>query len=103
VICDVILSKQNNKYIARAKEWPEITVMESSRDKAITNIKTRLMEYFTNKIELVKIEVPIEGKPGNPLLDKFGWFKDDPTFDDLEVEIASYRNELDREMELKKK
>jgi hypothetical protein len=49
-------------------------------------------------MELVKIEVPLESKTGNPWVDKFGWFKDDPTFDDLEAEIASYREEINREM-----
>lgn len=45
------------------------------------------------------MEVFWESKTGNPWVDKFGWFKDDPTFDDLEKEIASYRKEIDREME----
>ena len=99
MICDVILSKENNKYIARAKDWPEITVKESSRDKAINNIKIRLMDYLTNRTELVQVEVPVEFKTGNPWLEKFGWFKDDPTYDDLEAEIASYRKQLDQEME----
>ncbi|NET67312.1 MAG: hypothetical protein F6K63_24175 [Moorea sp. SIO1G6] len=30
--------------------------------------------------------------------DKFGWFKDDPTFDDLQAEIAAYRQEIDQEI-----
>ena len=35
-------------------------------------------------------------KTNNPWLDKFGWFKNDPTFDDLQREIAAYRQEIDR-------
>ena len=98
MICDVILSKENNKYIARVKDWPEIMVEESSRDEAITSVKTKLLDYLTNKIELIQIEVPIPTKTGNPWLDKFGWFKDDPTFDDFEAEIASYRKEISQQM-----
>ncbi|WP_293037014.1 hypothetical protein [Moorena sp. SIO1F2] len=30
--------------------------------------------------------------------DKFGSFKDDPTFDNLQAEIAAYRQEIDQEM-----
>jgi ATP-dependent DNA helicase RecG len=41
----------------------------------------------------------MDNKTGNPWLDKFGWFKEDPTFDDLQDEIASYRREIDQEME----
>lgn len=37
-------------------------------------------------------------KTGNPWLDKFGWFKEAPTCDDLQSEIAAYRQEVDREM-----
>jgi hypothetical protein len=98
VICDVILKKENDIYVARVKDWPEITVKESSRDKAIASIKSRLLDYLTNRVEVIQIEVPLPDKTGNPWLDKFGWFKDDPTFDDLQDEIASYRREINREM-----
>jgi hypothetical protein len=98
MICDVILRKEKDKYVARIKEWPEIMVKESSRDKAISRVKSKLLDYLTNKVELIKIEVPFPAETGNPWLDKFGWFKDDPTFDDLETEIASYRLEIDQKL-----
>jgi len=47
--------------------------------------------------EIVKVEVPLPNETGKPWLDKFGWFKDDPTFDDLQAEIAAYRKEVDLE------
>jgi len=56
---------------------------------------------FENEIELSVIKDNSDDSPtrtGNPWLDKFGWFKDDPTFDDLQLEIAAYRRELDKEM-----
>ena len=31
MIYDIILSKKNDKYIARAREWPEVEVIENSR------------------------------------------------------------------------
>jgi hypothetical protein len=97
MICDVILSKENNAYIARIKEWPEIVAKESSRDKAISSVKLKLLDFLKQDVELVRIEVPLKAGTGNPWLDKFGWFKDDPTFDDLEAEIASYREEINKE------
>lgn len=99
MICDVILSKEGNKFIARAKEWPEVMVEEDSREKAIDCIKTRLVDYLTNQIEVIQVELPLQAKKGNPWLDKFGWFKNDPTFDDLQTEIAAYRQEIDQAME----
>lgn len=99
MICDIILSRENSKYIARAKEWPEVVVEEDTRDKAIDQIKTRLVDYLTNQVEVIQIEIPLPAETRNPWLEKFGWFKDDPTFDDLQTEIAAYRQEIDQAME----
>lgn len=98
MICDVILSKENNKYIARVKEWPEVVVEEKSRDQAIIKIKSKLIDYLTKKVELIQIDVPFQKIAGNPWLEKFGWFKDDPTFGNLQVEMESYRKEIDQAM-----
>ncbi|NEQ09542.1 MAG: hypothetical protein F6K37_27430 [Moorea sp. SIO4E2] len=98
MIYKVILSRENDKYIARAKEWPEVIVVENSRDAAINQLKAQLLDYLTNQVEVVEVDIPLLGKTGNPWLDKFGWFKDDPTFDDLQDEIAAYRQEIDQEI-----
>ena len=97
MICDVILSKENDKYVARVKDWPEVIAKENTRDKAINRVKLNLLDYLTNKVEVIQIEVPLPAKTGNPWLDKFGWFKDDPTFDDLQAQIAAYRKEIDQD------
>ncbi len=99
MICDIILSKANNKYIARAKAWPELIVEENTRTEAIQQLKTRLIDYLTNQVEVIQVEIPLPTKTANTWLDKFGWFKDDPTFDDLQAEIAAYRQEIDQAME----
>lgn len=98
MICDVILTKSDDKFIARSKEWPEVFVEEETRDDAIDQIKMRLPEYLTNQIEVIQVEIPVPAKTNNPWLDKFGWFKDDPTFDDLQAEIAAYRQEVDQKI-----
>ncbi|NET59965.1 MAG: hypothetical protein F6K47_28610 [Symploca sp. SIO2E6] len=99
MIYDVILIRDNDQYIARAKEWPEVTVVANSRYAAIAQLKSQLLDYLTNQVEVVQVEIPLSMQTENPGLDKFGWFKDDPTFDDLQAEIAAYRQELDQEME----
>ncbi len=98
MIYDVILSKANNKFIARAKEWPEVMVEEETREQAIDGIKKRLVDFLTNQIEVIQVEIPLSAKAINPWLEKFGWFKEDPTFDDLQAEIAAYRREIDQAM-----
>lgn len=97
MICDVILSKKNDQYIARAKQWPEIIAVDNSRDAAIDQLKSQLLDYLTNEVEMVQIEIPVSTPTENPWLNKFGWFKDDSTFDDLQAEIATYRQEIEQE------
>lgn len=99
MIYDVILSRKDDKYIARAKDWPEVTVIENSRDAAIDQLRFQLLDYLTNKVEVVQVDIPLSTQTENPWLGKFGWFRDDPTFDDLQAEIAAYRQELDQDME----
>jgi len=99
MLCDVILSRKDDKYIARAKEWPEVMAIENSRDAAIDRLKSQLLDYLTHQVEVIQVEIPLSKQTGNPWLDKLGWFKNDPTFDDLQAEIAAYRQEIDREME----
>jgi hypothetical protein len=48
------------------------------------------MEYLTQDLEVIPLEVPIPTYTANPWLEKFGWFKDDPTFADLQAEMAAY-------------
>ncbi|GAB4287509.1 MAG: hypothetical protein Fur0025_21010 [Oscillatoriaceae cyanobacterium] len=98
MIYDVILSRADDKYIARAKDWPEISVVENSRDAAIERLKAQLLDYLTNKVEVVQVDIPLPTQTRNPWRDKFGWFKDDPTFDDLQAEIAAYRQDIEAEM-----
>ena len=99
MIYNVVLNYRDNKYTARVREWPDLIVEEKTREAAIQAIRSRLAEYLTGH-EVVQIQVPLPPKTtGNPWIDKFGWFKDDPTFDDLQTEIAAYRAELDQSVE----
>ena len=93
MMCDVIVSKENNKYIARAKDWPTIVAENEDRNRALEQVKNELINFLTNQ-EIVQIEVPLPSATGNPWLDKLGWFKDDPTFDTIQDEIAAYRQEI---------
>ncbi len=96
---DVILSKKDNTYMARVKEWPDVVVEEPTREEAIRQIRERLVEYLTRQVEVIQIDVELPAKTGHPWLDNFGRFKDDPTFADLQAEIAAYRQKIDDEAE----
>jgi predicted RNase H-like HicB family nuclease len=94
----IILSQKNNTYIAQVKEWPDVVVEDHSRDEAIQRITSELRDYLTTQVELVPIEIPLSPSGKNPWLETFGAFKEDPTFEDLQNEIAAYRKEIDRSM-----
>lgn len=95
MICEVIVRKEGDKFVARVKEWPEITAKDKIREKALNKVKSLLLDYLTDKVEIVKIDVPVTREARNPWLDYFGFFKDDPTFDDLQAQIALFRNKID--------
>jgi predicted RNase H-like HicB family nuclease len=63
---DVILSKKENQYLARVKEWPEIMAYDNRRDEAIRQVQTQLLEFLTQQqVEVVQIEVPLPTQTNN--------------------------------------
>ncbi len=93
---DVILSHNQHRYVAQVKEWPDVVVEENTRQEALDEVKKRLVNYLTQQVEVVQIDVDLPVQPltkDNPWIKHFGRFKDDPTFDDLQTEIAAYRQE----------
>ncbi|MDM8538076.1 hypothetical protein QUF70_15075 [Desulfobacterales bacterium HSG17] len=95
--CDIILTRQKDKYIAKPKDWPDITVRESTRDQAIDQVKKQLTEYLAEDTEIVQIEVPVplSSHKANPWTDNFGKLKDNSSFDDLQARMAGCRQKTD--------
>lgn len=82
--------------MAKAMECPDIVVESINREQVVEILKQRLIEYMTKNIEVVRVEIPDHLISRNPWLDRFGFFGDDPTFDDLQEEIRKARIETDR-------
>ena len=93
---DVLLRKTENKYIAQVKDLPLVIAEENTREEAIKQVKKNLSEYLNSLVEIIQIQVPLPDKYINVWLDKFGCFKNDPTFDDLQKELATYRLEIEQ-------
>ena len=92
---DVVLRKQQNKYIARVRDWPEVMIEEETREAALTRIKQHLITYLSQEPEIIPIELePIEATE-NLWLQFAGMWADDPTWDDFVTEVAAYRREMD--------
>ena len=95
---DVILRQENNKYLAQVREFPQVTAEAGSRYLVLQRIREGLKAYLVKQIEIVQIELdlPLDAKK-RTLLDEVGRFANDPTFGELQQEIASYRRELNQE------
>ena len=88
---DIILSKRGSGYLAQVGGLPEIRAKEATREAALRGVERRLRAYFA-QAELVRLD--LDGpNDAPPLLEHFGSFADDPTFDDWQAEIATYRQE----------
>jgi hypothetical protein len=96
MICNVVVTKKDNGYTAKAMECPDIVVENDNREQVVETLKQRLIEYMTKNVEIVQVEIPDHHISRNPWLDKFGFFRDDPTFDDLQEDIRKVRIESDR-------
>jgi predicted RNase H-like HicB family nuclease len=49
MLYDVVLTKKDNQYLAKVKEWPEIMAYDKRRDEAIRQVQSQLLEFFTQQ------------------------------------------------------
>jgi predicted RNase H-like HicB family nuclease len=91
---DVILRKKDDRYIARVRDWPELIVEEDTREAAIIQMKTELVEYLNQPPEIVQIDLEPEASV-NPWLKFAGMWANDSTWDDFLAEVDTYRREID--------
>lgn len=87
-----------NSYFASVIGLPDCVAEGRTEEEAINRVKALLQERL-RRGRIVTIEVDDSGKvmTGNPWIDSFGIFKDDPTFDDLMEKIQEYRREANAE------
>jgi predicted RNase H-like HicB family nuclease len=93
---DVIIRKQQNKYIARVRDWPEVVIEEETREAAIVQIKQQLTAYLSQPSEVIQIELEPAAPGAHPWLQFAGMWADDSTWDDFVAEVAAYRQEMDK-------
>ena len=89
----------NNGYVAAVLGLPHCLAEGKTKEEAIANAKASLQSHLAQG-EVVAIEVGAAAKPdetGNPWLDSFGAFKDDPTFDDFLEKIAEEQRKADEQ------
>jgi hypothetical protein len=70
---------------------PELHATAATREEAVEQLRALLQEQVNLGL-LLAIDLPRK----SPLLERVGWAKDDPTFDEYLEEIRKIREEMDR-------
>jgi hypothetical protein len=83
----------NGKWLAQVFGWAECQAEAASREAAISGIKQALNDRLT-RMDVVFIDLPTP-QTEDPWMKHAGMFKDEPLFDRVLEEIATYRRELD--------
>ncbi len=59
MVYNIVLTKKGTNYLARIKEWPEIKVLEQTRQAAIKLVKQRLADYLTQQVEVIQVDLDL--------------------------------------------
>ena len=91
---DVLLTKKDEKFIARVREWPEIMVEGDTEEEVLSKAQADLKSLLVSG-RIVQLD--LEVKPDeHPWLKFAGMFADDPDWDEFQESIHQYREEIDR-------
>jgi len=85
----ILQSRSAEEYVAEPLGKPELAVKANTRSKALAEVGKSLQGWL-GSAQMVQVEVP-GSVPGNPWLETFGQWADDPDFDELMDEIARAR------------
>ncbi|GAB4456632.1 MAG: hypothetical protein Fur0044_50430 [Anaerolineae bacterium] len=89
---DVLLTKKDEKFIARVREWPEIVVEGETEEEALVKAQADLKSLLVGG-RIVQLD--LEVKPDeHPWLKFAGMFANDPDWDNFQAAIQRYREEI---------
>jgi hypothetical protein len=86
-----IREESDGQFTAELLGAPDIQATAATREAAIEQVRARL-QYEVNMGSIAAIETPRR----HPLMERAGWAKDDPDFEDFLEEIRKNREEEDR-------
>lgn len=93
----LIKNESDGKVSAMVLGLPEYRVESSDRQSALADLQKLIATRLTGA-EVVSLEIEIPKKE-NPWQRFAGVFKDDPSFEQMQEDIAEYRREKDADME----
>lgn len=91
---DVLLEQVNNNgYSAQLLAWPDYTVQASTREEALKQIRTIILERLA-KAEIVTLEIQPE-ETTHSWLPFAGMWADNPDMEEFREEMERNRSEID--------
>jgi len=93
MICDVLLTKKDRKFIARVCQYPEIVAEDDTEEGVLAMARVGLKKLlFGGRIVRIDTEVrPYE----HPWLKHAGMFADDSDWEPFQESVRQYRKETD--------
>jgi hypothetical protein len=93
-----VQSQTENLYVASVIGIPDCVAEGKTEEEAVANAKEALKQRLSQgKVFVVELQGEYSLPEDNPWLKTCGRFKDDPTWDEFQENIAAYRRELDAE------
>lgn len=94
---EVLLTKKDEKFIARVRQWPEIRVEGETEAKVLAQTRADLTALLLNGwIVPLDLEVEPEGHPWSQFA---GMFATDPDWEAWQQAIQQSRAEVDEDVE----
>jgi hypothetical protein len=97
MICDVLLTKKDNKFIARVCQYPEIVAEDNTEEGVLAIARVRLKKLLLGG-RIVKIDTESESYE-HPWLKYAGVFADDSDWEPFQESLKLYRKEIDADMD----
>ena len=91
----VVLEKERGHYRAVVPALPGCVVKGKTRADTLAQMQQAIAEWL-KKIEITTVEVNAPPFP-DAWAPFIGMWKDDPTWDDFQAEIANYRRQIEKE------
>ncbi len=93
-----VQGQPDNSYVASVIGVPDCVAKAGTEEEAVAKAEEALKQWLSQgKIVTVEIDTGEAAQADNPWLKICGKYKDDPTWDDFQANIAEYRRQLDTE------
>jgi len=92
---DVLLTKQDDKFVARVCQWPTIVAESDTEEEALREVQANLQSLLAEG-RIVQLELDIQPAE-HPWQQFAGMFANDPDWEAFQASIRDYREEIDRD------